>query len=302
MLSWRLLVPASGRSDPAQKFVDADLGQRLLVDLLHDHRAIQTVAAILGRQVAGHHDRTGGHATVHDITGLAVVDLGRLADVDAHRDHAVVFDDHAFDHFGARADEADVADDGGVGLHRLEHAADADAAREVDVLADLRAGADRGPGVDHGAFTDIGADVDVGGHQHDVLADVGALARSGGRHDAEAALAEVFRVEVGELGGHLVVVIGIAALVEGVVFQAERQQHRFLQPLVGDPVLTFAALSDAQFAHVEQVDHGHDRVLDLGLHVARGDVSTAFKGVFDDFLQVLHDVSFFRRWGYMNRD
>src|SRR3569623_319433 len=237
MLSWRLLVPASGRSDPAQKFVDADLGQRLLVDLLHDHRAIQTVAAILGRQVAGHQDRTGGHATVHVFTGLAVVDLGRLADVDAHRDHAVVFDDHAFDHFGARADEAVVADDGGVGLHRLEHAADADAAREVDVLADLRAGADRGPGVDHGAFTDIGADVDVGGHQHAVLADEGAL-----------------------------------------------------------------ALSGAQFAHVEQVDHGHDRVLDLGLHVARGDVSTAFKGVFDDFLQVLHDVSFFRRWGYMNRD
>src|SRR3569623_432404 len=113
MLSWRLLVPASGRSDPAQKFVDADLGQGLLVDLLHDHRAIQTVAAILRRQIAGHHHRTSGHTAVHDFTSLAVGDLGRLADVDAHREHAGVLDDHAFDHFGTGADEAVVADDGG---------------------------------------------------------------------------------------------------------------------------------------------------------------------------------------------
>jgi hypothetical protein len=54
-------------------------------------------------------------------------------------EHRVFFDDHAFDHFRARADEAVVLDDGRAGLQRLEHAADADAARQVHVLADLRA-------------------------------------------------------------------------------------------------------------------------------------------------------------------
>ena len=75
----------------------------------------------------------------------------------------------------------------GAGLDRFQHAADADAAREVHVLADLGAGADGGPGVDHRAFIDVGADVDVGRHQHHVLRDEGTAARGGRRHDAEAA-------------------------------------------------------------------------------------------------------------------
>jgi hypothetical protein len=102
-------------------------------------------------------------------------------------------DDDAFDHFRTGADEAVVFDDGRVGLQRLEHAADADAAGEVNVLADLGAGTDGGPGVDHGAFIDIGADVDVGRHQHDVLGDEAALAHDGGRHDAEAAARKSLR-------------------------------------------------------------------------------------------------------------
>ena len=40
----------------------------------------------------------------------------------------------------------------GSGLQRLKHAADAGAAGDMAVLADLRAGADRRPGVDHGAL------------------------------------------------------------------------------------------------------------------------------------------------------
>ena len=79
----------------------------------------------------------------------------------------------------------------GLGLQRLEHAADADAARQMHVLADLRARADRGPGVHHRAAVDIGADVHVGRHQHDVGRDVGAAARDGGRHHAHAAGAEL---------------------------------------------------------------------------------------------------------------
>ena len=79
----------------------------------------------------------------------------------------------------------------GFGLQRLEHAADAHAAREVHVLADLGARAHRGPGVDHRALVHVGADVHVGGHEDDVLADVGAAARHRGRHDAEAAALEL---------------------------------------------------------------------------------------------------------------
>ena len=160
----------------------------------------------------------------------------------------------------------------------------------MHVLADLRARANGGPSVDHGAFADVGADVDVARHQHYVLADVGAATGRGRRHHAEAAVAEILRVEVCELARHLVVVIGEPALDEGVVFQAERQQHRFLEPLMGGPVLAIRALGDAQLAAVEQVDHRHDGVLERGVGVARGDVGAAFKSVFDDGLKVLHDV------------
>ena len=54
----------------------------------------------------------------------------------------------------------------GLACRGFEHAADAHAAGQVHVLADLRARAHGGPGVDHGAFVDIGADVHVAGHQH----------------------------------------------------------------------------------------------------------------------------------------
>ena len=91
----------------------------------------------------------------------------------------------------AGADEAVVLDDRRPGLHRLEHAADADAAREVHVPADLRAGADRRPGVDHRALADIGAEVDEGGHQHDARARYRPSGAPRSRHRAEAGGAPV---------------------------------------------------------------------------------------------------------------
>jgi len=63
------------------------------------------------------------------------------------------------------------------------------------------------------------------------------------------------------------------------------------QPLVGGPVLAVSAFGHAQFALVEQVDHGHDGILDLRIDIARRDIGAAFKSVFDGFLQVLHDGS-----------
>ena len=150
---------------------------------LDDHGAIEArpglaVGQRLAGQAARHHHRIGRHPADMDLAGGAVDDLGRGADEDAHREHRAFADDDALDHFGAGADEAIVLDDRRAGLQRLEHAADADAAREVHVLADLGAGADGRPGIDHGALVDIGADVDEARHQHDALAD---MAPSGGR-------------------------------------------------------------------------------------------------------------------------
>ena len=117
-----------------------------------------------------------------------------LAEVDAHAEHAAALDDDAFDDFGARADEAVVLDDRRRGLHRLEHAADAGASREVHVLADLRAAADRRPGVDHRALVDVRADVDERRHQDDVGRDVRAATHDGIGHDAHAAALELLGV------------------------------------------------------------------------------------------------------------
>ena len=91
----------------------------------------------------------------------------------------------------------------GRGLQRLEHPADADAARQVHVAADLRARADRGPGVDHGAGADIGADVDVAGHQHRVRRHIGAVAHQRMRHHAHACGRELRGIGGGELQRHL---------------------------------------------------------------------------------------------------
>src|SRR5690606_33995275 len=120
-----------------------------LVDLLDYYGAVEAVFAVLRRQCAGHDDGAFGHAALQDLARLAVIDSRALADVDAHRDYAAAPDDHAFDDLGASADEAVVLDDRRRCLERLEHAADADAARQVHVAADLRAAADRRPRIDH---------------------------------------------------------------------------------------------------------------------------------------------------------
>src|SRR5690606_14530895 len=101
----------AARSDVAQQLVDADLRARHLVDLLDDHRAVQAVLAVRGRQVAGDHHGARRHAAVVDLAGLAVVDPGALADVDAHGDDGAFLHDHAFHDLGTGADEAVVLDD-----------------------------------------------------------------------------------------------------------------------------------------------------------------------------------------------
>src|SRR5207253_9637651 len=90
-------------------------------------------------EIAWHHHRIGRHLADMDLAGGPVDYFRRGADEHAHREHRAGADDHAFDDFGTRADDAIILDDHRVGLQGLEHAADADAAREMAVLADLRA-------------------------------------------------------------------------------------------------------------------------------------------------------------------
>src|SRR5688572_22277134 len=223
-------------------------------------------------------------------TGGAVDDLGGSADEDAHGDHRAFAHHHAFDHLGARADEAVVLDHHWPGLHRLQHAADADAAGDVAVLADLRARADGDPGVDHGAAVDIGADIEKARHQDGAGRDIGAAPHHAVRHRAEAGRAELVFAPAGEFRRHLVVPAGFAearvvaaAGDQRRVDQAERQQHRLLQPLVGFPfAVTF--LGHAIFAAVEAVErrlHGIEH-LALGPDV---DLRAPFPSRVDDQLQ-----------------
>src|SRR5680860_168080 len=183
----------------AQQLIQPHLAARLRVYFLDDHRAVEAVFAVFRGQVAGYDHRACRHAAIGDFVALAVVDAGALTDVNAHGDHGTLLDDHAFDDLRARADEAVVLDDGGRGLQGFQYAADAHAAGQVHVFADLRAGADGGPGVDHGAGVYIGSDVHVRRHQHDVGRDVGALAHGRRRHHSRAPRAESLSAHRGVL-------------------------------------------------------------------------------------------------------
>ncbi len=143
----------------------------------------------------------------------------------------VMTDDDAFHHFRTGADETVVLDDGGRGLQRLQHPADAGAAGQVAMLADLRARTDRGPGVDHGALAHMRADVDEAGHQHHVLAEIAAAPRHRTGHNAHAQLAELGLIEIGEARFHLVPERRRIGLHQLHLVDAEIQQHRLLQTI-----------------------------------------------------------------------
>src|SRR5690606_33895689 len=66
-------------SDIAQQLVDPHLAARLFVHALHDHGAIEAVAAAVLGQRTGDHDAVGRNAPVRDLAGLTVVDRRGLA-------------------------------------------------------------------------------------------------------------------------------------------------------------------------------------------------------------------------------
>src|SRR6266851_2610950 len=112
-----------------QEFIDACLRARLLVDALHDHRAIERGAGRipdrLSRQRARHHDGIGWYLAHENLAARAVDDLGGGAEIDAHRQHRALAHDDALGDLRAGADEAAVLDHHRPRLQRLQHPADA---------------------------------------------------------------------------------------------------------------------------------------------------------------------------------
>src|SRR5436190_2613498 len=292
MSEMRLLRETSAprRVSVAHQLVDGGLGSRLRVDRLDDHGAIEGRARLvvgerLARQRARHHHGIGWHMADVDLAGVAVDDLGGGADEGAHGEHRALADDDTLDHLGAGTDEAVVLDDGGVGLQRLEHAADADAAREMDVLADLGAGPDGGPCVHHGAAVHIGAQIDEGGHQHHAGADIRGPPHYCAGHRPVAGLAEGLRRHAIELGGNLVPPARgpRGAGDEAHVIEPEGQQDGLLKPLIYNPC-SAVFLGHTGLALVEEVESRGDGVADFP---ARGwaDGLALVPGGFDDRLQ-----------------
>ncbi len=152
-----------------------------------------------------------------------------------------------------------ILDDGRIGLQRLQHAADADAARQVHVLADLGAGAHRCPSIDHRAAVDIGAEVDERRHQHHPRRDISRVPHDGAGHRPEPCLTELLLAHAGELGGHLVPPARPARRTRdrGHVIEPEGEQHRFLKPLIDDPFPAFF-VGHPGFAPVEQIERLFD--------------------------------------------
>src|SRR5258705_585991 len=130
------------------------------LDAADDERARQEelAAGELSTPISAHDDAVRGHDPAADLLAGLRIDHGnagvehRCLAEDGAVAHARPLRDHA-----ATADHAVVADHHRAGVGGLEHATDADAAGEVGVRTDLRAGGHRGPCVDHRVGADAGA-------------------------------------------------------------------------------------------------------------------------------------------------
>ena len=152
----------------------------------------------------------------------------------AWRQHRALPHDRALVHAAVPAHQHLVLDHDRQRARGLEHAADLRRGREVDPLADLRAGADQRVGVDHRPVVHIRADVHVHRrHAHDAAAEVAPIAdRGAAGHDPYAVLGSEGAERVGVL-----VEEGEGAAGGGRpdLSQAEAEQDARLHPRVGAP-------------------------------------------------------------------
>src|SRR5215472_13589117 len=159
----------------------------------------------------------------------------------------------AVHHHGPGADERLVLDHHGHRVRRLQHAANADSAGEVDIPADLGAGPDGGPGVHHRALLYPCADVDERGHEHHAGREVAAPAGDRAGHHPDPVQAGFQR--------HPVVVLKVPGLRPLHRQQPERQHDGVLGPLVhADLAGHRVRPGNPGLARVEGVHGGgHDR-------------------------------------------
>src|SRR5262249_40305800 len=254
-----------------------------------DDRAIEVWAGFtflsrLARQRARNDDRIGRHLAPEYFPGLAIDDPGRGADENPHGKHRALAHDHAFGNLRARADEAIVFQDDRSRLQRLEHTADAGAAGDVTVLADLRAGADRGPGVDHGAGIQEGAEMAEARHHPPAGGDIGRASPPAVRPRAQARVSEACVGPAVEFRRDLVPPRCLAGPAgdQAHVVEAEREQHRLFEPLVDSPIAVAFSLVHTSYAAVEQIERGVDGLAYRALG-RRSDAVAPLESVVDGF-------------------
>jgi hypothetical protein len=102
------------------------------------------------------------------------------------------------------------------------------------------------------------------GHQHHPGGDIGGTAHHRAGHGAETGVAEALFLPAVELRGDLVPPdrLAGAARDDAHVVEAERQQHRLLEPLVDPPGAVGGFLRDTGGAAVQEIERRLDRFAD----------------------------------------
>ena len=140
----------------------------------------------------------------------------------------------------------------------FENAANADAAGEVNVGADVRAAAHRGPCIDHRAASDEGPDVRVRRHEDGARRNVSSFTYECVGDDPHAFLATPF------LQRNLIDKTQITDFNHRHLLNPEVKKDRFFHPFVHDELIALPFFDNADGADVETLDHLRNRVLDFG--------------------------------------
>ncbi|MNP07502.1 hypothetical protein D3C76_995250 [compost metagenome] len=151
------------------------------------------------------------------------------------------------------------------------------------VFTDLRTGTHGCPGIHHGAFINVSADVHVGWHQHGIAGDKRTLTNGCRWHHAETFFLETRFVVTSEFHRDFIEVAAFRTVDNLVIVNTEREQYRFLQPLVSDP-LTVDLFGYTQRAGIKQRNHLIDRLAGHGIHICRSNFGATLKSGLNNVL------------------
>ena len=169
--AWQFIPRPHGRLDVVAK----DIVQRGFVVAFTFVEALQYQhtgkAKLAAGERAGTSCRNGNaprrhHTTTEFFTRLGIDDRNRCSENGTSTKHSSVTDASAFGHDATTSNQYVVTNDDGRSLRWLEDSADTDAARQMNVGADLCATTNGGPRIDHRVGSNTRADVHVTRH-HD---------------------------------------------------------------------------------------------------------------------------------------